>query len=133
MNLFDTEDTGSVAAPDRPCARVVRLLEGYNFRAEAVRLWTPERAETTLRACQREERIALARADRAAQKQEETVKRGQPGLVERADAAAYLAQCLHGDPDDLHCAILHSGYALTDAEVREVAAILINKFRGEQR
>lgn len=130
MNLFP-EDTDTVTAPERPSPRVVRLLEPFGYRAEAVRLWTPEHAETVLRACQREQRIALARADRAARQAEGTAKRGQPGRVERLQAAEYLTQCLSGDVDDLQQAVLYSGHAMTDAEVRELAGWLLAKFKEQ--
>lgn len=129
MSLFDAED-GSVVTADRPDPKTVRLLEGFNYAREAVRQWTKEKAETVLRACKREERIALARAAQTAREQD-GVPRGQPSVVERLEAAAFLEQALARGVDEVVQAVGYSLHACTDAEAKWLCNELIRRFRGQ--
>lgn len=127
--LFTDEADETTAAPARPPAKVVRLLETYGYRSEAVRLWTPEKASTVLNACKREEAIALRRAAAVARQQDETAPRGQPSLVERQEAAAALEQAMAGG-DELYQAISYTTYVLRDDEARRLAGWLVKLYRG---
>lgn len=131
----DQDEAGddTAAAPGRPPAKVVRLLESYGYRAEAVRRWTPEKAATVLNACKKEEAIALRRAAAVAKRQDETAPRGQPSLVERMEAAASLEQALSGGGDDLFQGIAYTVYVLRDDEARRLAGWLVRLYRGEAK
>jgi hypothetical protein len=134
MNLFtpegESEDDGSATAPELATAKQVRLLEGFNYRREAVRKWTQERAETVLRSCQREQRIALARAEAKAGAIDAAGKRGQPSIVERLNAATYVEQMLRaGDADELLQAVMYSLYVCTDDELKQLAAHVATLWR----
>ena len=125
----DADDTELDTTPELATVKQVRLLEGYSYRKEAVRLWTKEKAETVLRACQREERIALQRAAAVAREQDGTVSRGQPSVVERMTAAAYLEQAQGEGVDELTQAVMHTVYVLSDDELRSLAKYLVRKYR----
>ena len=84
--LFDGDGVATVTKT-RPDAETVRLLEGYSYKRDVVRTWTPERAETVLANCRRDEASALRRADDVARTQDEVVARGQPTWPERMAAA----------------------------------------------
>lgn len=133
MSTLFTEDDdgGTVAVAGRPDPKTVRLLEGYGYKREAVRLWTPERAETTLRAEKREERIALARAAQTAREQDGAVARLQPSQVERLQAAEFLEQALKGGADEVIQAIGYSLHVSTDAEAKRLGAWLVRLWRGQ--
>ncbi|MCE9566552.1 MAG: hypothetical protein K8U57_31395 [Planctomycetes bacterium] len=131
--LFEQKtETETTAPKERPDPKVVRLLEGYGYRAEAVRLWSPEQANTTLNSCKKEQAIALRRADDVARAQEESVPRGQPSWVERQEAAANIEQAQGEGIDELHQRVCYSLYALRDDELKRLAGHLIRLMRGEK-
>lgn len=134
MNLFDTEDEAgaTVAAPALAKPTTVRHLEAYGYRREAVRKWTAERAETVLRNCRQEERIALNRAKKVAEEQDAPTPRGQASHVERAEAATYVEQTLAKGcgVDDLLQALAYSLYVSTDDELKRLAGYLVKLWRG---
>jgi hypothetical protein len=129
--LFTDDDDGMVATAGRPDPKTVRLLEGFNYSREAVRQWTPEKAETVLRNCKREERIALARAAQTAKEQDGAVARGQPSQVERLQAAAFVEQALKGGVDEVIQAVGYALHVCTDDEARDEAMRLVRLWRGQ--
>lgn len=130
--LFDSQDGDTVTAPTRPDGKTVRLLESFNYRAEAVRRWTAEKATTVLKACQQEERIALRRAEARAKTQEgPDAPRGQPSLVERLAAADAIAQAAGLGLDELLQTVTATVYCLTDDELKRLAGYLAKLFRGQ--
>jgi hypothetical protein len=132
--LFTNDDgvaTDDNAEPSRPDVKTVRLLEGFGYRAEAVRLWTAEKAFTTLQACRKEQKIALARAERTAVEQEDSVPRGQPSQVERLAAAACIEQATTEGIDELHQCVCYSLYALRDDELKRLAGFVVRVMRGQ--
>lgn len=133
MNLFTEEgDEETASAPELATPKQVRLLEGFHYRREAVRLWTREKAETVLRNCQREERIALNRAMALAKEQGgELPERGQVSQVERLTAATFLEQSQGQGIDELCQAVAYSVYVLSDDELKRLASYLIRVYRGE--
>jgi len=128
--LFDT-GAETEAPPELATPQQVRLLEAYSYRKEAVRRWTRERAEATLRACQREERIALRRA--AAQAGEIDGTRPPVPQLVRDITAAYVEQAMREPADELVQALAHSLHALTDDEAREVAGELLGRLKGGRK
>lgn len=136
MTLFDGDD--GVAAgdeaprpPDLATAEQVRLLEGYNYRREAVRKWTAEHAATVLNSCKKEEAIALRRAAQKAREQDGEAAQGGPSLIERVAAADYIEQSLRDDTADdrLQC-LRYSTHCLTDGEVRRLMGYVVRLYRG---
>lgn len=126
------EDADTTTAPDRPSAKVVRQLEVFGYRAEAVRRWTPEKANTVLNSCKREEQIALRRADATAKAQGEEFPRGQPTQPERLEAAACIEQAAGRGIEELHQCVAYTIYALSDSELKSLAGYLVQTFREGQ-
>lgn len=133
MSLFDADaEDGSVVIADRPDAKTVRLLEGFNYRKEAVRGWSAEKAATVLATCKREQAIALRHAAAVAREQDETAPpRGQTSLVERQVAAAFIEQSQGCGIDEIYHSVMYSVHALRDDEVKRLADFLIRKLRGQ--
>jgi hypothetical protein len=127
--LFATDEPNA-AIRERPSAEVVRLLESFGYRAEAVRLWTPEHANTVLHACKKEQAIALRRAEGVAREQDGSVARGQPSWVERQDAAACIEQAQGEGIDELAQRVAYSIYTLHDHELKRLASHLIRLYRA---
>lgn len=131
--LFDDgDDAATQVSDDRPAAKVVRALEGYGYRAEAVRRWTAEKASTVLHACRKEERIALRRATGKAQQQDGT-GRGQPSTVERLAAATCIEDAAALGIDELNQTLMYTVYCLTDDELKQVANWFVGMFRGGEQ
>lgn len=129
MSLFDEDDESDEefdSPPELATPKLVRLLEGFSYRREAVRKWTKEKAETVLRSCQREQRIALRRAAATAG-QIDGEKRGQASALERQVAATYVQQVLDGriEPDELLQALAYSLHVSTDDELKRLAGYLV--------
>jgi len=131
-SLFDADTaTEPPAAPGRPAGKVVRALEGYGYRADVVRTWTPEKANTVLASCRREELVTLRRADTAAKRQGEEYARGRASGVERREAADAIEQAYPAGPDELCQTLMYTLYVLSDGELRKLAESLVPVYRGE--
>ena len=126
-------DTAAMDRSERPEASIVRALESFGYRAEAVRLWTREKASTTLYRCKKEEAIALRRAAAAAVAVDGTAQRGQVSELERRVAADSLSQALALGSDEVLQSVAASVYCLTDAELKELAGYLVRLYRGQAR
>lgn len=131
-NLFASQERKEAAPTDRPTARVVRELEAFGYKAEAVRTWTREKANTALASCRREEAVALRRAEATAKQQGEEFPRGQPSIIERLEAAACVEQALGGGIDELCQTLMYTLYVLSDGELKRLANYLVRLYRGEQ-
>jgi hypothetical protein len=118
--------------PELATTAQVRLLEGFLYRSEHVRRWTREKAETVLRACQREERIVLARAAALAKEQGGETSRGSASIPERINSACFIEQQLGaGGADELTQAVAYTLYALTDGETRRLAGYIVRVLKGD--
>lgn len=126
-----TDDGTATATLDRPDTATVKELERYGFKAESVRKWSPEKAETQLGHCRAEERIALRQAEDRARQQEEHVPRGQPTLMERQSAASCIEQAQDKGIEELSQCMAYSLYALSDDETKRLAGYLIRLMRGQ--
>jgi hypothetical protein len=122
------------AAPELASPEQVRILEGYNYRRAAVRKWPREKAVTVIHRCRAEERIAQNRALRVARDLDGVAPRGQPSVLERLSAAAYIEGVLSErcEVDELLQALAYSLYVSTDDELKRLAGYLIRLYRGEQ-
>jgi hypothetical protein len=132
-NLFTDEsdvDTELDTPIEMASPKQVRLLEGHNYRKEAVRKWTKEKAETVLRKCQQEERIALNRANAKAKEQDAGAPRGQVSPLERAVAAAALEEAVADNADETLIVMSAALYVLTDDETKRLAGYLIRMWRA---
>ncbi len=121
-------DTGAPARTG-PRPEIVRALEGFGYKAEAVRKWTAVKANSVLHACRREEGIALSRAATKAA----TVDgpgRSRPSRVERAVAAIAIEQAIALSADETAQAVAYTVYCLTDDETARLAGYLVKLFRG---
>lgn len=118
--------------PAMATVEVVRLLEAFGYRREAVRKWTAEHAATVLNSCKKEEAIALRRAAQKAREQDGEAAQGGPSALERAAAADYIEQSLRGDTADdrLQC-LRYSTHCLTDGEVRRLMGYVVRLYRGD--
>ena len=128
--LFDTATGESTATKTRPDRKTVQALEAFGYKADAVRNWTVERAETTLASCRLEQKIALRKADDVARTQEEHVARGQPTLMERQAAAECIEQAQSKGIEELSQCMSYAIYALSDDETKHLAAYLIGLMRA---
>lgn len=127
------KDDTDTDQPPRPST--VRALEGFAYKAEAVRKWSHVKAETVLAACRREEAIGLQRA--AAKATAEGVKTGdvpaalgEPSRLEREDAAGYIDAATGAGHDETYQALMYSVHLLTRDECRRLAGYLVKLFRG---
>lgn len=132
-DLFTTDDEAEIdtevdAPVELATPKQVRLLEPFNYRKEAVRKWTRERAEQVLRKCQQEERIALRRAAQTA-KEQDGLARGQPTPMERLEAANALEQAV--GIDETLIVMSAALYVMTDDETKRFAGYLIRMWRGQ--
>lgn len=105
------------------------LTREYGFRDKTVETWSEDRILTVLNARRRDARLAVQRAANTAACIDGT-SRGQPSRVERLAAAAFLEESLDRGGDELVNAVLYVGHCFTDAEAKEIAAQLIELFRG---
>lgn len=123
MSLFDAPTAAG------PSPAVVQQLEGYGYAKEKVRKWTVEHANTVLNTCRKRDAIALRRAQQTAREQDQDAPRGQPSLVERQEAAAFIEQ--QRGPNDLLTAVSMTAYCLTDDELGRLAGYFVRLFRGQ--
>ena len=134
MKTASTEaDEDDFVSPDGLATpKQVRLLEGFNYRREAVRKWTHERAETVLKKCQQEQRLALRRADNKAREQDG--ERGQPSEVERVTAARYVEQMIaqKEGAEELMMALMYSLWVCSDEEIHRLAGYLVKLWTTEK-
>jgi hypothetical protein len=93
------------------------LIHQHGFRESTVSTWSEDRIATVLRAANTAACI-------------DGTSRGQPSRVERQEAAAYLEETLDRGGDELVNAVLYVGHCLSDSEAKELAAKLIDLFRG---
>lgn len=130
MTLFD-EHTGVATA-----AQVRALTEEFGYDRVKVSAWTPEHAETVLRARRNEDRIGLKRAAKRAAEIDHTadvppeLDRPAPGTMWRELAAKDVEQQLaDGDPDEVLQTVAYSLHTLTDDELRRLAGYLVKLWR----
>jgi hypothetical protein len=118
--------TTTQAANGGPPPAVVQMLEGYGYKGDLVRGWSAARARVVLATTQREERIALARANAEAA---DDAADAPPLDCLRADAAAFIEECkgVREKAMAVSYAICH----MTNDEVVKLAAHMVKRFRGQ--
>lgn len=115
-----------------PSAELIKELEGFGYKADAVQRWTATRARLALAKAQKDRAITLKRAIEAAKK-EGYVFEDAPTPEDvipyrlRVEAAEYIEECL--DRYDLSRAIDYSLSQMTADELRRLGGYLARLLR----
>lgn len=129
--LFDAP-----AVVEKPTGATIRALEGFGFKADAVRKWSKGKAEAKLHECKKQQAIDLAKSkSTAAAIEEEGVPpdpiKGRAPTPICCDAADYIEEALaKGNALEIMFAVRAAVYCLADARTKKLADHLARVLRG---